>query len=171
MSFLVLQSCWRGRESWLFLLLLSFGYLVTVYVLWLFLAVPWISLQFVIVVFPDHTHLLFLMDWIKVWSRKRLIYDTVRKRLRTHTATWQQEHNCRKATSSLSLSLSHESIQSIATPDPGHHLRKWQNRRKTSHTRECSVVGDHKAARNSQFWFQFFFYCALHFLQTLIMKR
>ena len=28
---------------------------------WLFLAVPWVSLQFVIVVFPDHTHLLFLL--------------------------------------------------------------------------------------------------------------
>ena len=27
----------------------------------LFLAVPWGCLQFVIVVFPDHTHLLFLM--------------------------------------------------------------------------------------------------------------
>ena len=27
---------------------------------WLFLAVPWGCLQFVIVVFPDHTHLLFL---------------------------------------------------------------------------------------------------------------
>ena len=26
----------------------------------LFLAVPWVSLQFVIEVFPDHTHLLFL---------------------------------------------------------------------------------------------------------------
>ena len=26
---------------------------------WLFLAVPWGFLQFVIVVFPDHTHLLF----------------------------------------------------------------------------------------------------------------
>ena len=26
----------------------------------LFLAVPWICLQFVIVVFPDHTHLLFI---------------------------------------------------------------------------------------------------------------
>ena len=29
-------------------------------VVWLFLAVPWVCLQFVIVVFPDHTHLLFL---------------------------------------------------------------------------------------------------------------
>ena len=28
---------------------------------WLFLAVPWGFLQFVIVVFPDHTHLLFLI--------------------------------------------------------------------------------------------------------------
>ena len=27
---------------------------------WLFLAVPWSCLQFLIVVFPDHTHLLFL---------------------------------------------------------------------------------------------------------------
>ena len=29
-------------------------------VVWLFLAVPWVCLQFVIVVFPDHTHLLLL---------------------------------------------------------------------------------------------------------------
>ena len=28
---------------------------------WLFLAVPWGCLQFVIVIFPDHTHLLFFM--------------------------------------------------------------------------------------------------------------
>ena len=27
--------------------------------MWLFLAKPWVCLQFVIVVFPDHTHLLF----------------------------------------------------------------------------------------------------------------
>ena len=32
-------------------------------VVWLFLAVPWVCLQFVIVVFPDHTHLLlFIID-------------------------------------------------------------------------------------------------------------
>ena len=29
-------------------------------VVWLFFAVPWVSLQFVIVVFSDHTHLLFI---------------------------------------------------------------------------------------------------------------
>ena len=31
----------------------------------LFLAVPWGCLRFVIVVFPDHTHLLFLMSYDK----------------------------------------------------------------------------------------------------------
>ena len=28
---------------------------------WLFLTLSWVGLKFVIVVFPDHTHLLFLM--------------------------------------------------------------------------------------------------------------
>ena len=36
--------------------LLSYGCLVTVNVPWLCLTVPWIGLQYVIVVFPDHTH-------------------------------------------------------------------------------------------------------------------
>ena len=36
--------------------LLSLSSRCLVIVVWLFLAVPWISLQFVIVVFPDHTH-------------------------------------------------------------------------------------------------------------------
>ena len=31
-----------------------------VVVVWVFLAMPWGCLRFVIVVFPDHTHLLFL---------------------------------------------------------------------------------------------------------------
>ena len=39
----------------------------------LFLAVPWGCLQFVIVVLPDHTHLLFLADFLKsnfnIWGR------------------------------------------------------------------------------------------------------
>ena len=29
-------------------------------VVWLFLSVPWVCLQFVIVILPDHTHSLFL---------------------------------------------------------------------------------------------------------------
>ena len=36
-------------SSWCFML-----------VVWLFLSVPWVCLQFVIVIFPDHTDLLFL---------------------------------------------------------------------------------------------------------------
>ena len=41
------------------LLLLSYRYIFTINVLWLFLTVPWVGQQCVIVVFPDHTHLLF----------------------------------------------------------------------------------------------------------------
>ena len=41
--------------------LLSLSSWCLVIVVWLFLAVPWVYLQFVIVVFPDHTRLLFLV--------------------------------------------------------------------------------------------------------------
>ena len=41
--------------------LLSLSSWCLVIVVWLFLAVPWVCLRFVIVVFPDHTHLLFLV--------------------------------------------------------------------------------------------------------------
>ena len=44
----------RGRVA---LLSLSSWRLVSI--VWLFLAMPWVCLQFEIVVFPDHTHLLF----------------------------------------------------------------------------------------------------------------
>ena len=40
--------------------LLSLSSWCLVMVEWLFLAVPWGCLRFLIVVFPDHTHLLFL---------------------------------------------------------------------------------------------------------------
>ena len=46
-----------GKRELVALLNLSSWCLVIV--VWLFLAVPWVCLQFVIVVFPDHTHLLF----------------------------------------------------------------------------------------------------------------
>ena len=42
--------------------LLSLSSWCLVIVVWIFLAVPWVSLQFVIVVFPDHTHLLVLVN-------------------------------------------------------------------------------------------------------------
>ena len=41
--------------------LLSLSSWCLVMVVWLFLAVPWVCLWFLIVVFADHTHLLFLV--------------------------------------------------------------------------------------------------------------
>ena len=52
-SFAVILT--RKREL-VSLLLLSFGCLVTVNVLWIFFTVTWVGLQFAIVVFSDHTH-------------------------------------------------------------------------------------------------------------------
>ena len=49
----------KRKSKLVAVLLLSYRCLVTVNVLWLFLTVPWVGLQYVIVVFPDHTHLLF----------------------------------------------------------------------------------------------------------------
>ena len=46
-----------GKRELVALLSLSFWCLVMI--VWLFLGVPWVCLRFVIVVFPDHTHLLF----------------------------------------------------------------------------------------------------------------
>ena len=50
-----------GKRELVALLGLSSWCLVIV--VWLFLAVPWVRLRFVIVVFPDHTHLLFF-KWV-----------------------------------------------------------------------------------------------------------
>ena len=47
-----------GKRELVVLLGLSSCCLVMV--VWLFLVVTWVCLRFVIVVFPDHTHLLFL---------------------------------------------------------------------------------------------------------------
>ena len=46
-----------GKREQVALLSLSSWCLVVV--VWLFLAVPWVCMKFVIVVFTDHTHLLF----------------------------------------------------------------------------------------------------------------
>ena len=56
----------RNREL-VALLLLSFGCLVTVNILWPFLTVPWVGLQCVIVVLPDHTQFLTIMSFVGVW--------------------------------------------------------------------------------------------------------
>ena len=48
-----------GKRELVALLCLSSWCLVTVIVLWLFLKVPWVGLQCVSVVFPDHIYFLF----------------------------------------------------------------------------------------------------------------
>ena len=55
-----LQSSWKKRKL-VALLLLSYRCtcIVTINVRLLFLTAPWIGLQYVIVIFPDQTHLLF----------------------------------------------------------------------------------------------------------------
>ena len=57
----------KRKRKLVTLLLLSFECLVTVNVPWLFLIVSWVGLQCVIVVFPDHTHLLcMLFSWCSI---------------------------------------------------------------------------------------------------------
>ena len=48
----------KRKRKLVALLLLSCRCIVTLNILWLSLTVPWVGLQFVIVIFPDHTHLL-----------------------------------------------------------------------------------------------------------------
>ena len=50
--------------------LLSVSSWCLVIVVWLFLAAPWVCVQFVIVVFPDHTHLLFfIFHFLNAWGK------------------------------------------------------------------------------------------------------
>ena len=49
----------KRKRKLVALLLLSYRCIVAMDVLWLFQRVPWVGLQCMIVVFPDHTHLLF----------------------------------------------------------------------------------------------------------------
>ena len=57
----------RKLVAWL---LLSYSCIVTIKVLWLFLTVPRVGLQCVIVVFPDHTCLLFDLTYTPdLWVR------------------------------------------------------------------------------------------------------
>ena len=46
--------------------LLGLSSLCLVIVVWFFLAVPWVCLRFVIVVFPDHTHFFISMRHLSV---------------------------------------------------------------------------------------------------------
>ena len=49
----------KRKRKLVALLLLSYRFIVTINVLGLFLTVPWVGLQCVVVVFPDHNHLRF----------------------------------------------------------------------------------------------------------------
>ena len=69
-------------------------------VVWPFLAVPWVCLQFVIVVFLDHTHLLFLKNLIDIKIKRCFLKQS------------KEESN------------NHASIQSNITSNPGHRMRK-----------------------------------------------
>ena len=51
----------KRRRKLVALLLLSYRCIITINILWLFLLLPWVGLQCVIVVFPDHTHFFHAM--------------------------------------------------------------------------------------------------------------
>ena len=48
----------KKKRKLVALLLFSYRCIATINVLWSFLTMPWVGLQYVIVVFPDHTHFL-----------------------------------------------------------------------------------------------------------------
>ena len=97
-SFLVCNHLEWKREL-VVLLLLSWGCLVAVYALWLFLAVPWVGLQCVIVVFPDHTH--FEENWANYPFKRKLyqVYMGVPGEFNWVRCTINRSHStpCKKA--------------------------------------------------------------------------
>ena len=58
--FLFCNHLEQEEKAGCFAIIIIYRCIVNISVLRLFLTVPWVCLQFVIVVFPDHTHLLFL---------------------------------------------------------------------------------------------------------------
>ena len=67
----------KRKRKLVALLLLSYRCIVTINVLWIFLTVPWVGLPYVIVVFPDHTHLLFcsMAHYLRYVDGKRQGYQ------------------------------------------------------------------------------------------------
>ena len=77
-----------GKRELVALLILSSWCLVIG--VWLFLAVPWVCLQFVIAVFPDHSHLLFYL-WAS--AREYLSSGVCKQhRRRPDSASAQSDH-------------------------------------------------------------------------------
>ena len=54
----------KRKRKLVALLFLSYRCIVTITVLWLFLTVPWVGLQYMVVVFPDHTHFFLVLERI-----------------------------------------------------------------------------------------------------------
>ena len=63
------------------LLLLSYSCIVTVNVMWLSLAAPWVGLQCMIVVFPDHTHFLMRVPMPVSNNNEDISYININKTL------------------------------------------------------------------------------------------
>ena len=57
----------KRKRTLVALLLFSYICMVTVNIMWLFLMVPGIGLQCVIVVFPDHTHFSIYLEPVNKW--------------------------------------------------------------------------------------------------------
>ena len=75
----------RRKRKLVSLLLLSCRCIVTINFLRLFLTVPWVGLQYLIVLFPDHTHFLlelctlqFYSGGAMVYLRKNIVFRSVR---------------------------------------------------------------------------------------------
>ena len=73
-SFIYVHSSFailKRKRKLVALLLLFYRYVVTINVLWLFLTVPWVCLQYMLAVFPDHTRVLFNEDVLEISGAKR----------------------------------------------------------------------------------------------------
>ena len=79
-----------NRELVALLCLSSWCYVIVV---WLFLTMPRVCLQFVIVVFPDHFHLLFLLYLTEVISGHLTFLAPVQKVKIALTKFWFYEKN------------------------------------------------------------------------------
>ena len=66
----------KRKRKLVSLIILSYRCIVTINVLWLYVTVPWVGLQYVIVVFPDHTH--FLANNDKMREIKKTLHDSIR---------------------------------------------------------------------------------------------
>ena len=64
----------KRKRKLVALLLLSYRCIVTINVLWLFLTVPWVGLQCVIVAFPYHTNFLPFYLYLGVILRSKRCY-------------------------------------------------------------------------------------------------